>query len=93
MIDLVRLAEVMSINPARIGGYEGQGRGLSIGSPAHIALVDTHSESHIDATTFASKSSNSPFHGMTLVGKVRTTLFHGIPVFRDGKLTGARYTA
>ena len=93
LIDLVRLAEVMSINPARIGGYEGQGRGLSIGSPAHIALVDTDSESQIDGTTFASKSSNSPFHGMTLVGKVRTTLFHGIPVFRDGKLTGARYTA
>ena len=93
LITMDRLIEVMSTNPAKIGGYEGQGRGLALGAPAHITLVDTVFEAAIDATKFASKSANSPFHGEILSGRVRATLFHGLPVFRDGALTGLRFTA
>ena len=83
----------MSVNPAKVGGYVDQGQPLAIGNAAHITLVDTSYESVVDASVFASKSSNSPFHGERLSGKVQVTLFHGVPVFRDGVLTGSRYSA
>ena len=93
LMNLERLVEVMSMNPAKIGGYVDQGQPLAIGNAAHITLVDTSYESVVDASVFASKSSNSPFHGERLSGKVQVTLFHGVPVFRDGVLTGSRYSA
>ena len=93
LMTMERLVEAMSTLPAKIGGYMGQGSGLVLGSPAHLALVDPNDERVIDATKFASKSSNSPFHGEVLSGSIRATLFHGLPVFRDGALTGVRFSA
>ena len=90
LMSMSRLVEVMSSTPAKIGGYVGQG-GLDIGSPAHIVLVDLALEAPIDARLHLSKSSNSPFNGVVLAGKVRDTLFHGVPVLRNGVLTGERF--
>ena len=93
LMTMERLVEVMSINPAKIGGYEEQGLKIAAGNEAHITLVDTKHEAEVDTSAFASKSSNSPFAGERLSGKVRVTLFHGVPVFRDGALTGLRFSA
>ena len=90
IIDMARLVEVMSTAPARIAGYAGQGT-LEIGSPAHIVLVDTSIEAVVNAAKHRSKSSNSPFNGEILTGGVRDTLFHGLPVLRNGQLSGERF--
>jgi dihydroorotase len=90
LMSLDRLVEVMSTAPARIGGYIGQGS-LAIGSPAHITLVDLASDYPVNARSHLSKSSNSPFNGLVLSGRVRDTLFHGVAVLRNGTLTGERF--
>lgn len=72
-----RLAHVMSVHPAKIGGYSRHGQSLAVGSPAQIALVDPTSSMVVDRAQLASKSKNTPFHGMEFQGKVVATVFNG----------------
>lgn len=65
----------MSIGPARIGGFERQGRALSEGSPANLVVFDPVLEWTVDR--FQSKSQNSPFVGAVLTGRVVATIFEG----------------
>ncbi len=86
-----RIAEVMSIVPARIAGYERQGQAIKAGSPANLTVLDEKSNWQVDRYALASKSHNSPFHGERLPITVRHTIYEGIFVVRDGTLTGERY--
>ena len=72
-----RAAEVMSINPARIAGYANHGRTIEVGAPAHITLVDEGASWTVDKSILASKSKNTPFHGMTFDSLVVATIFNG----------------
>lgn len=72
-----RAAQVMSIAPAMIGGYADHGRPLAVGEPAHLAIVDPAGEWVVDRVALASKSKNTPFHGMKLLGPVVATFFNG----------------
>lgn len=65
----------MSIAPARIGGFERQGRALAEGSPANLVVFDPALEWTVDR--FQSKSQNSPFVGAVLTGRVVATIFEG----------------
>jgi dihydroorotase len=65
----------MSINPARIGGFERQGRQVAEGSAANLVIFDP--ETTWTPTVFASKAENSPFLGMDLRGRVTATIFEG----------------
>ncbi|GHT83967.1 dihydroorotase [Spirochaetia bacterium] len=56
---------------------------LAEGGPADITIID-HRETWTVAG-FASKSSNSPFIGQTLTGKVKYTISAGKIVYRDGE--------
>jgi dihydroorotase len=80
-----RLAEVLSLNPAKIGGDNEQGQGISVGSIANIALIDPSFKRKVVADT-ASKSKNSPYVGLELPGKVVHTVYRGYFTVRDGKL-------
>jgi len=80
-----RLAEVLSLNPAKIGGDNEQGQGISVGSIANIALIDPSVKRKVVADT-ASKSKNSPYVGLELPGKVVHTVYRGYFTVRDGKL-------
>jgi dihydroorotase len=72
-----RAAEVMSVTPAAIGGYRSHGQELKVGAPAQIALVDPASTMVVDRVKLASKSKNTPFHGMEFQGTVVATVFNG----------------
>lgn len=75
-----RLVEAMSTLPARILGVN---RGtLRPGSVADITLIDPEMFWRVDAKTFASKSSNSPFHGWTLQGRAVATIVAGRVKYR-----------
>jgi dihydroorotase len=74
-----RLIECMSLNPARMYGLDAGT--LSIGAPADIVIYDPNET--YTAGNYASKSSNSPFTGKTLKGKVKYTLVNGEVVYRD----------
>jgi dihydroorotase len=72
-----RAAAVMSSTPAEIGGYRSHGQPLIVGSPAQIALVDPKGKMVVDRAKLASKSKNTPFHGMEFQGTVAATVFNG----------------
>ena len=72
-----RAAEVMSIAPARIAGYENHGREIEVGAPAHFAVINPTGTLTVDRAQLASKSKNTPFHGMEFEGTVVATVFNG----------------
>jgi len=85
LLDWGTVAERMSHAPARIGLYENQGQALAVGVPAHIAVMDPTSLFRVDRDLVASRSRNTPFHGMELPGQVIATIFNGEVVFEGGR--------
>jgi dihydroorotase len=81
-----RLAEVLSANPAKIGGDTEQGQELEVGAFANIALIDPTVKRKVVADS-ASKSKNSPYVGLELPGKVVHTVYRGYFTVRDGQLS------
>ena len=77
-ISLMELMEKMSRNPARLYGLTY--RGIAAGSPADLVIFD---ENEIwTAGEPLSKSSNSPFLGHRLKGRVRCTICGGEIVYK-----------
>jgi len=75
-----RLVEAMSTKPAEILGIN---RGsLRAGAAADVTLIDPAMEWRVDASRFASKSVNSPFHGWTLQGRAVATIVGGRVKYR-----------
>jgi dihydroorotase len=72
-----RAVEVMSTTPAAIAGYVHHGRQIAVGEPAHLAVVNPGAMWEVDRAMLASKSKNTPFHGMKLGGSVVATFFNG----------------
>jgi len=79
-----RAVEVMSHAPAVIGGYARHGRPIALGEPAHLAIIDPTRVWEVDRATLASKSKNTPFHGMKFEGSVVATFFNGHLTHRVG---------
>jgi len=71
------LEKRMSTNPARIGQYHNQGQGISKGASANLTLFEPNKSWKVDKDLVASKSKNTPFHGMNLGGSVIATFFNG----------------
>jgi dihydroorotase len=80
-----RLAEVLSINPARIGGDKNQGQEIAEGNVANIVLIDPSVKRKVVADS-ASKSKNLPYVGLELPGLVRHTIYRGHFTVRDAVL-------
>ncbi len=59
---------------------------LAAGAAADLCLFDPAEKWHYDAKAGFSKSSNSPWSGQTLTGRVRTTVVGGKVVFADGRI-------
>ena len=71
-----KVADVLSINPARIAKLSNQGEPLAVGSEANIVIVDPRASRRVVPIGY-SKSTNNPFVGMDLPGRVIHTIFHG----------------
>lgn len=79
LLSKMQLIEKMSTKPAEILGIE---KGdLSVGKVADITLIDPKATYTVTKETFAGKSKNSPFIGMTLQGEVICTLVAGKKVY------------
>ena len=59
---------------------------LAEGAPADVTLFDPEEQWVYDAKSGFSKSSNSPWHGQTLKGRVRTTIVDGKIVYDGGRI-------
>ena len=81
VIDVVRMVELMSTNPARI--YDLSAGTLTQGANADITIFDPKRKWTVDAHAFASKSRNTPFDGWELTGKAVWTMVDGRVVFDE----------
>jgi dihydroorotase len=79
----------MSRKPAEIAGYKRHGQEIAPGNPANIVVINPTQKWSVDREELSSKSRNTPFHGMELPAKVVHTIYEGLLVVRDGKLTGS----
>ena len=85
-LDPLAIAQLMSVAPARIAGIaDRQGNLPRVGVAANLCFVDLNATWMINPETMASKSSNTPFVGRQLRGKVVHTMFNGDLVVRDGE--------
>lgn len=73
-LSLPRLVEAMSCAP---GNWVGEGGSISVGAPADLALVDLSEEWTVGRETMVSRSSNSPYVGSKLTGRVVGTFVEG----------------
>jgi dihydroorotase len=83
-----RVEEVMSMAPARIARDSNHGMGILVGSAANLALIDPKAERRITNPTM-SKSSNNPYAGLTLPGRVVHTFLRGKQTVNDGRIMEA----
>lgn len=74
-IDLKKLSQIMSANPARIFGVK-KGR-IEEGYDADLVLLDLDKEIVVDGEKFLSKGKNTPFNGMKFSGEVAMTIKAG----------------
>ena len=81
-----QVAERMSAAPARIGDVDGHGGALAEGEPANVVLYDPADPTDVDGPAMATKSSNTPFRGMTLPGRVSATFLRGTPTVLEGRI-------
>ncbi|MDY5021019.1 MAG: dihydroorotase [Blautia sp.] len=79
-LTLMQLLEKMTSNPAGLYGLPGGT--IETGAPADFVIFDPEQEWIPE--TFSSKSSNTPFKGMKLQGKVIFTICRGKICYRSG---------
>ena len=78
-IDLLRLIELLTINPARLLKLD---RGtLSVGAPADVTLIDPGLEWTVRPEESKSRSRNTPFGGWQLKGRAVRTMVAGETVW------------
>ena len=75
IMDLARLVELMSVNPARILNVPGGT--LAQGSPADITIIDPEAAWTVDPALFKSKGRSTPFAGRSLKGRAALTITDG----------------
>lgn len=79
-IELPRLIEMYTVNPARLLQIEAGT--LSAGRAADITLIDSDLEWTVDSSQFQSMSRNTPFDGWKLKGRAVRTIVGGKTVWR-----------
>jgi dihydroorotase len=83
----VDVERVMSRTPAQIGRLDWQG--LSVGAPARLMLVDDTARQVFATEHLAGRSTNSPYLGRELPGRVMYTAFDGYLTVDEGTLVPA----
>jgi dihydroorotase len=86
-LSLSRLVEAMACAPGRWVGGDGA-YGISPGAPGDLTLVDLSEEWTVQADSLISRSSNSPYLGRRLKGRVVGTIVGGELVYDR---TGAKF--
>ncbi len=78
------LFDRLAVAPARIGGFTRHGQLAAVGSPANLVVFDPSAQ-WVPAS-FRSRSSNSPWLGRPLRGRVRATMFEGTITYHEDQM-------
>lgn len=89
VIDLSRLVELLSVNPARI--LHVPGGSLTVGAPADITILAPDLAVGVKASSMRSLSKNTPFDGWSLRGGVAATIVGGRAVYVDDAVAGLAF--
>jgi dihydroorotase len=79
--------DLMTRRPARLMNLAGGT--LAKGADADVCIFDPQEKWRYEAKAGFSKSSNSPWSGQTLTGRVKTTIVGGRVIFDQGKIIGS----
>jgi allantoinase len=82
-----RMAELLAWNPARRYGLLQKGD-IAPGYDADLVLVDPHESFVVRAAESESKQGYTPFEGVELTGRVKSTFLRGELVYDRGKVVG-----
>jgi len=85
-IDISRLVQLTSTNPARMFGMYPKKGILEPGSDADVVLFNPNTKSVMSAKSLHMNTDFCPFEGMKVFGKVVSVLSRGDFVIRDGEL-------
>ncbi len=85
MADLVRLT---SANPSRVFGLWPRKGRLAAGADADVVLFDPAASGPLADSELHGEAGYSPFAGLPLAGRVRTTISRGRVVYDRGRLAG-----
>ncbi|MGN6743006.1 MAG: dihydroorotase, partial [Amnibacterium sp.] len=85
LLGWAEVERVMAATPAAIGGLPDRGP-LVPGARADLVLLDPAARRTIGTADLAGRSTNSPFLGTTLPGRVVAVLHEGVPTVLDGVL-------
>ena len=89
-MELRQLVQVLSTNPAKIFGLWPRKGDIRPGSDADLVLFDPRPRRVLSAAELHSRAAYSPYEGLTIHGKVQTTIARGQVIFRDGAIVGDR---
>jgi len=84
------LVDRMACTPARL--FNLPGGSLKRGAIADVTIFDPSEHWKVDPSKFLSKGRNSPYTGMTLVGRAACTIVAGSIVYRSGNSGRGRET-
>lgn len=87
------VARVLSQKPAEIGRLDGYATPFALGSAANLVLLDPSARSTFSTESLRGKSTNSPYLGRELPGRVMTTIHNGYETVRDGDVVDATEVA
>jgi dihydroorotase len=78
-VSLQHLSALMSQNVASL--FHLEKNEIKVGFKANLTAVDLRHAYTIDSSTFHSKSTNQPFEGMEVYGKIMKTIYKGVFVY------------
>lgn len=84
----VRVAELLSANPARNFGLYPRKGTIAIGSDADLVVLDPELQAPVTTDRLLSAQDHTPFEGMPLKGWPTHTIRRGELLFHDGRLVG-----
>jgi len=86
-LDLPQILALLSWRPAAIAGVlDRHGNTVSIGAKANLCVIDPDITWTVSGNLMASRSSNTPYEGRRLRGRVRHTIQSGEAVVIDGEI-------
>jgi allantoinase len=83
------LARWLAEAPARLAGLLPRKGAIAPGADADLIVWDPDVETVVDGAALYHRHAVTPYHGLRLRGRVRTTILRGTVVFDDGACRGA----
>ena len=87
-LSLERLAEVTSVNGAKIFGFYPRKGALLPGSDADLIICDLEREWTITSEKVYTKCQLNPYHGKKIKGQITHTILRGKVIMEGGEVIG-----